>query len=93
MTTYTFMGYYIPDRMMPALRRWIEHKSESGDFLHAVLCNDLRGAVGHGDDENVANLPAFVGYLYNEAPAPCWGSADRVAAWAALALTATEATL
>jgi hypothetical protein len=43
--------------------------------------NDLAGAVGHADGENVLNLPAFVAYCYNELPSNCWGSRKKVQAW------------
>jgi len=58
-----------------------DHKRPVGDFLTAVLHNNLTEAVARADDENIKNLPAFVGYLYNEAPSLCWGSKERVAEW------------
>jgi len=78
---YHFRRFYIPERMMPGLKMWIEHGKSPGGFLRAVLENDLIEALRRADDENLANLPAFVAYLYNEAPALCWGSAEKVKAW------------
>lgn len=78
---YRFREFYIPTRMMPALRRWIDHGILPGNFLQAVLRNDLRRAVALADDENLANLPAYTSYLYNDAPQACWGSPERVEAW------------
>ena len=82
MSFYTFNEFAIPDRMGGAITRWIENGIMPGDFLTAVLRNDLREAVGMADDENMCNLPAYVGYFYNEAPPNCWGSPEKVAAWA-----------
>lgn len=79
---YEFRGCVIPARMAPALQRWIEQGHLPGRFLCAVLCNDLREAVGLADAENLAALPAYIGYLYNEAPAACYGSLEKVAEWA-----------
>jgi hypothetical protein len=79
---YEFNGCYIPERMAGSLRLWIERGIAPGSFLMAVLENNLSEAVGRADDENLANLPAYVGYLYNEAPAPCWGSPAKCEAWA-----------
>lgn len=76
-------GFYIPERMMPALRRWVECFELPGDFLTKVLENDLKLAVGYADDENKRNLPAYVRWLYNEAPADCWGSPEKVSDWQA----------
>jgi hypothetical protein len=82
--TYRFRNFVVPDRIMSGLLRWIEHGTAPGGFLTAVLNNDLKNAIGNADEECMANLPAIVGYLYNEAPASCWGSKDRFEAWPAL---------
>lgn len=79
---YEFNGYRIPERMAMGLRLWIERGVPPGSFLMAVLENNLHEAVGRADAENLANLPAYCGYLYNEAPSPCWGSPQKVRAWA-----------
>jgi hypothetical protein len=78
---YTFREFYIPDRMMGGLIRYIENGIAPGDFLTAVICNDLKEAVGRADDENIRNLPAYLGYLYNEAPMGCWGSPGQMKRW------------
>lgn len=77
----TLDGFYIPERMMGGLRRYIERGVLPGDFLRAVLRNDLRAACERADDENLRNLPAYVSYLYNKAPSNCWGSPQKVSAW------------
>jgi len=78
---YRFNEFYIPERMMAGIRLYVDHGVPPGGFLTAVLENDLSGAVGHADAENLRNLPAYVTYLYNEVPAACWGSPAKVAAW------------
>lgn len=78
---YEFNGFYIPERMMGGLQRYIDHGIAPGSFLCAVLENNLKDAVGRADAENLANLPAYVGYLYNEAPMACWGSPQKISAW------------
>jgi len=80
---YKFNQFYIPDRMMPGINWYIENGIKPGDFLTAVICNDLREAVGRADDENMQNLTAFVGYFYNEAPGRCWGSPEKMKEWIA----------
>ena len=69
--------------MMPGIKRYIEHGIKPGDFLTAVISNDLREACGRADEENLANLPAFVGYFYNEAPSMCCGSPEEMNGWLA----------
>jgi hypothetical protein len=78
---YTHRGFYIPAHMEESLRRYILHGEAPGSFLTAVLVNDLHQACAHADDENLRNLPAFMCYLYNEAPSPCWGSPKKFAEW------------
>ena len=79
--TYRFQGFYIPPRMMGAIERYVDHGISPGDFLTAVICNDLAGAVGRADEENMANLPAYVSYFYNEVSGECWGSIKKMVAW------------
>ena len=78
---YECNGYYVPPRMMGGLRRYIEHGVPAGSFLMAVVENDLKNAVGRADEENLTNLPAYVYFLYNEAPGGCWGSQEKVERW------------
>ena len=83
MTSYQFRQFHIRENMMEAIQRYIVEKIPPGDFLVAVIDNDLREAVSRADDENLENLPAFIGYFYNEAPGACWGSPERRKAWLA----------
>ena len=53
----------------------------TGDFLRAVLENDLMEAFGRADDDNTAALRWIVSYVYNELPAPCHGSPENVSMW------------
>lgn len=81
---YQFQKYHIPDRMMGGIERYVEHGVIPGDFLQSVICNNLKDAVGYADDENIDNLPAYIAYFYNAAPANCWGSNKRMLEWAKL---------
>jgi hypothetical protein len=52
-----------------------------GDFLIAVLSNDLKEAFGRADTNNAENMHAVLRYCYNHIPAACWGSPEKVKAW------------
>lgn len=78
---YDFRGYTIPARMMGGLERWIEKGILPGEFLQAVLENNLFAAAGRADSENMFNLPAYCAFLYNECPSNCFGSPEIVKAW------------
>jgi len=69
--------------MMGGLQRYIENHIAPGDFLSAVIKNDLKNAVEYADDENLHNLPAYVTFLYNQAPSTCWGSKKIFNQWIA----------
>ena len=78
---YKFRQFYIPERMMGGIDRYINNRIRPGEFLCAVISNNLKEAVGQADDENILNLPAYVAYFYNEAPSGCWGSKEKMKAW------------
>jgi hypothetical protein len=78
---YQYREFFIPDYMVEGLDLWIEHAILPGDFLTAVLCNDLMEACGRADETNIRNLPAYCAYLYNCAPPACFGSSAKVRAW------------
>ena len=56
--TYTFREFYIPDYMMDGVERYIEQGIEPGDFLSAIITNNLSEAVRRADDEHIKNIPA-----------------------------------
>ena len=68
----------IPDYTKEALDRYVSHGIMPGGFLVKVLSNDLFGAVGQADSENLAALPEIVKYIYNRMPSSSWGSRDHV---------------
>ena len=77
------------ERLPPGLRggmqRYIKQGIPPGHFLTAVLTNDLRGACERADDVTRHLLWEIVNWLYNYAPAPSWGSPEKVSAWLAAA--------
>ena len=78
---YFFQEFYIPRRMEGGICRYVEYGIKPGDFLTAIIRNDLKEAVGRADEENMRNLPAYVAYFYNEVPSPAWGSKEKMEAW------------
>lgn len=71
----------IPAHMREALSEYIARGRPVGDFLRAVLSNDLRGAMARADSINAEHLRDYVHFLFNTAPAGCWGSPAKVDAW------------
>lgn len=81
MEIYRFRDFYIRENMMESIKAYVKEGRPVGNFLQAVICNDLKEAVGRADDENLQNIPAFVAYFYNETPMACWGSRERMRDW------------
>ncbi len=61
--------------------RWVKFGIRPGEFLSAVLSNNLREAFGRADDINQARMFDIVQYCYNEIPSPCWGSPEAMRTW------------
>lgn len=73
----------LPEHMRDGMYRWIEHGIKPGGFGVAVLENDLVGAFGRADMTNIRCMKDWANWLYNRAPADCWGSKAAVNKWAA----------
>jgi len=63
------------------IMRFVEHGIKPGDFLTAVLSNDLRGAIGHADDENQRDIVEICQFIHMEIPYNCHGSLERMNNW------------
>ena len=71
----------IPDYMRGGLQRYFEQGIPPGDFLMAVLENNLQEAFLRADDTNKNIIGDYVRWLYWEAPGNSWGSPEKVQAW------------
>ncbi len=80
------MGHDIDYSLLPAhirygAQEYIERGHLPGHFLTAVIENNLKESFGKADETNHERMFDIVSFFYNEAPADCWGSVDRVRAW------------
>ena len=71
----------IPDRLLESLYKYFEYGCPTGGFLHAVLSNDLCETFGRADEESRLVVFDILTFLYNYAPASCWGSPETVKVW------------
>ena len=69
------------DYMIGGMKRYIEDGILPGDFLHALLTNDLKGTFAHADETNALFIREWVMWLYNECPSVAQGSVVAVNAW------------
>jgi hypothetical protein len=71
----------LPENVRYPVRAYIESGREPGDFLTAVICNDLHHALSFADHDNLAKLKTIVQFFYTQAPTFCWGDAKKFAFW------------
>ena len=63
----------IPDYMHSWIIRFYENGVPPGEFLTAVIDNDLRAACASADDTNRHLLFNYMMWFHNHAPAGTWG--------------------
>lgn len=71
----------IPPYGIETLRDYIYRGQETGDFLRAVISNDLMEAFGRADPQNREALHYYIGLLYNFVPRMAWGSPEAYKNW------------
>ena len=71
----------LPARMHKGLARYFMRGVVPGNFLSAVLSNDLIRSFGAADDENRHIIWNYCSFLYNAAPAGSWGSPKAFEEW------------
>ena len=73
---------HAPENCRATLQRYIEQGIPMGSFLTSFLSNDLMGALGRADSTNINQFKEIGMFLYNYAPGSCFGSAEKVRAYA-----------
>jgi len=71
----------IPRGVKASIDAYVDDGRPTGDFLRAVLSNDLMEAVARADEYNRIALADICVYIYNFTPNTCHGSADIVNNW------------
>jgi len=71
----------LPEHIRYGMQRYIEYGEIPGNFLQQVICNRLVHALGAADSINTEHMRDIVTFIYNEAPAPCWGSEKLMLKW------------
>ena len=71
----------IPPHMHAGIRRYVVDRRPGGNFLTALLENNLKEAVVRADPQNLAAIADWARLLYNFVPSACQGSPAKVHAW------------
>jgi len=67
--------------ILDAIARYVHTGCPVGDFLTAVIENNLREAVCRADSCNRATLFDIIRVFCNYCPGDCWGSREKRKAW------------
>jgi hypothetical protein len=71
----------VPEHIRGGLVRYILLGIPPGDFLQAVLSNDLMESFARADDETRRGLFRICVFLHEAAPSGCFRGEDRMRAW------------
>ena len=71
----------VPDHDHESLIQYVLRGRPVGDFLQAVLENNLTESFGRADDTNRRCLFEICAWLYNWMPSNAWGSPAKYSAW------------
>lgn len=82
--SFSYRGRTIPEYMHAGIIRYLSEGVIPGDFLLAVLSNDLKESVLRADDANVEIVHVYARFLYQYAPIASWGSREIIRTWCAL---------
>ncbi len=71
----------LPEHIQEGVRLYIERGVLPGDFLQAVICNNLKESFAYADNTNCARMYDIVSFFYLHAPSISWGSEKKMKAW------------
>ena len=71
----------VPDHTVEGFIAYVFDGIPPGDFLWAVLTNDLIGAFGRADGSNINAMKEIVDFVYNFLPVACYGTPAKVHDW------------
>lgn len=71
----------IPREIGRSLADYLRYGMVLGPFLRAVVTNDLRQAMQHGNIENRMRIPRIIEFLDKNADPRAFGSVERYETW------------
>ena len=71
----------LPEHIRAGARRYIEDGTPPGDFLRAAFEDKLVESFKRADETNLQRMFDVASFMYNEVPAPCRGSKEKVENW------------
>lgn len=75
------VNFGVPSHLHEGLYNWITGQMPPGGFLQNLLANNLKETFEKADCKSMPKIENIIRFLYNEAPANCWGSPEKVVDW------------
>jgi len=71
----------IRQNIVEGINRHVLLHEPKGNFITAVLTNNLSEAFACADNENCKTMFQIASYCHNQIPGVCWGSPEKVKRW------------
>lgn len=78
---YQFAAKGLPDHMEESITGYVFEGRPVGNFLQALLKNNLQMTFAYADEQNRKRIHQWVQFIYNDVPADCWGDDERIKNW------------
>jgi len=72
---------YLKQDYYDTIRRFLTKGINPGQFMTAVLSNNLMDAMARADEETVGDLKSITMFIYNDVPGMCHGTRAKVSEW------------
>jgi len=71
----------LPAHIQAGVQQYVEQGIIPGDFLQAVIANNLSESFALADEINQGQMFNIVKFFYNEMPSACWKSKEKMLMW------------
>jgi len=71
----------LPERLRTGTQLYIEKGVPPGDFLTAVIQNNLVETFVRADNDMAKKIYEIITWFYWEVPSACWGSETKMNKW------------
>jgi len=72
---------WIPKETIGCIERYVSSGLDPGDFVQAILSNDLMEACKRADENNLKAIVAIAQHVYSHVPRNCYGTKTIVRLW------------
>lgn len=71
----------IPENILIEIGKYVKFGQPTGDFVKAILCNDLGETVSRASKDVINFIPLIVKYVFNRLPSCACGNEEFYNSW------------